>query len=357
MLVKLVSVALLIPLLISCSSPATKLLLPTPVSVALTVGEWIIKDNKSLFVVDVEASAHTPEAARDEIFKIAVAKALGSLVLSEREIKNNKVVRDEFLIYSSGYVEDFQIKSEQQDGSLYKITATVWVSESKIADRLQESKVAAGEIDGERLARKYDSYHKQAKASDRIIESVLMGVPGQSFNVQVGKYSSRINNRALEIVVPFQISWNQAFLSAVQEALLRTREGIGPWDLSSERLPWAVAMRKKGEILTTYGEYSDEVKVSMFFKHFVEPKLSLEVKVTNSDYQTAYLQCFEVPELSGASGNRQFFTINQRNAAFSIDGDFEYAGTITLRLELQPHEIQKFASIEMRVVELVGCPR
>lgn len=355
MLARLLLICFSILLANGCSSPAASLLLPAPISIALTVGEWVLKDNKKLFVVDVEASAHTPEAARQEIFKLAVAKALGSVVLSEREIKNNQIVRDEFLIYSSGYVEDFQIKSEQREGSVYKVTATVWVSESKIADRLRESKVAAGEIDGDRLAGKYDSHQRQAVASDRIINSILAGVPEQSFFVEVGKHSARINNRVLELVVPFQIKWDQAFLSAMQEALLRTREGTGPWDFSSARLASVIAMRKKGEILTTYAEYSDTTKESMFLKYFVESKFSLEVKITNSDEKNIYLQCFEIPELSGLSGSPQFFSVNTQNASFSIDGNFEYENSFSLRLELQPHEIQKLQSIKMRVVPVLRC--
>ena len=160
----------------------------------------------------------TVEAARAEVFKIAVAKAVGSLVLTEREIKNNQLIRDDFYMYSSGFVEDYEIKSEMQEGALYKVIATVWVSENKIADRLRLSTTSAGKIEGDKLDEKLNSYNKQAEISDNIFRNILSEFPSKTFLIRVDKHSTRIKDRALELIVPFQIQWDPAFINAIENS-------------------------------------------------------------------------------------------------------------------------------------------
>jgi hypothetical protein len=355
-----------------CSSDPTKLLAPTPLSVALTVGEWILKDNKQVFVVDVEATAHSAESARKEAFKLAVSKALGSLVVVEREINNNNIIRDEFLTYSSGYVEDYLIKSESQQGSLFKVVATVSVSKSKIADRLRASNIASNKVDGEKLQNKIETYTNQAASSDKIIENLIKDFPHKSFQIDVGKYSSRIKERQLEISVPYRISWDQAYLLAIEEALVRTREGSDPLDGKYARLPSVISIKKKGDWFKTFAAFPDRIKEEIFYKYMIASKPLLMVQMRDSNDDLVYRECFEMPHLSGQfhadsigfgiyMSDRlyliggQFFAANTVDASFGIFGDYEYENTGIFGFNPEDVMLSRVSRIEMNVIKKSEC--
>jgi hypothetical protein len=121
-------------------------LAPSPLAIILTVGQWLIKDSQKAYYVQVESTAATAAQARAEGFKLAVSQAVGTLVVTESEVKNQQLVRNEIIQYSSGYIQDFKILSETQVGSMTRIIMDVWVTESKIADRLLNLSKADGVI-------------------------------------------------------------------------------------------------------------------------------------------------------------------------------------------------------------------
>jgi hypothetical protein len=355
-----------------CSTDAVKLVTPTPVTIALTLGEWIIRDNKRVFVVEVESTASTIEDARKEAFKLAVAKAVGSLVVSEREIRNSELIRDDILMYSSGYVEDYEFKSETQVGSLYRVVALVWVSESKIADRLQISKKAAGQVDGPKLARKLETYVAQKVASDKLITNIISDFPKNSFVIEVGKTSSRLVERSLQVIVPFSIRWEQSYITALEEALVRTREGNDPLDWRYARLPSVIAVRKKGDWFKTFAAYSDGEKEALFHKYLINTRPHLLVESKNNLGNLINTMCYEIPYLTGyflgdslgfgyypkdRSGkiDGQFFAANTNDASFTIFGDFEYSDKLVFSLNLTDNSIKSFDKVSVSIVRLKQC--
>jgi hypothetical protein len=355
-----------------CSTDAVKLVTPTPVSIALTLGEWIIKDNKRVFVVEVESTASTIEAARKEAFKLAVAKAVGSLVVSEREIRNSELIRDDILMYSSGYVEDYEFKSETQVGSLYRVVALVWVSESKIADRLQISKKAAGQVDGPKLARKLETYVDQKVASDKLISNIISEFPKNTFVLEVGKTSSRLVERSIQVVVPFKIRWEQSFITSLEEALVRTREGNDPLDWKYARLPSVIAIKKKGDWFKTFAAYSDREKEALFRRYLVDTRPHLLVEVRDNSNNLIHTTCYEIPNLTGyffseslgfglyptaGSGmtGGQFFATNTNDASFTIYGDYEYSSNVVFSLSATDGSIKTFDKVSISIVRLNQC--
>jgi len=355
-----------------CSTDAVKLVTPTPVTIALTLGEWIIRDNKRVFVVEVESTASTIEAARKEAFKLAVAKAVGSLVVSEREIRNNELIRDDILMYSSGYVEDYEFKSETQVGSLYRVVALVWVSESKIADRLQISKKAAGQVDGPKLARKLETYVAQKVASDKLITNIISDFPKNSFVIEVGKTSSRLVERSLQVIVPFNIRWEQSYITALEEALVRTREGNDPLDWKYARLPSVIAIKKKGDWFKTFAAYSDKSKEALFHKYFKDTRPHLLVDVKNKSDNLIHTSCYEIPNLTGyffseslgfgvypaarsGMAGGQFFAANTNDASFTVYGDYEYSSNVVFSLNVTDGSIKTFDKVSVSIVRLNQC--
>jgi hypothetical protein len=102
-------------------------LAPNPLTIALTVGKWLVKDSQKAYYVQVESTASTPAQARTEGLKLAVSQAVGTLVVAESEVRNQQLVRNEIIQYSSGYIQDFKILSESQVGPMSRVVMDVWV--------------------------------------------------------------------------------------------------------------------------------------------------------------------------------------------------------------------------------------
>jgi hypothetical protein len=103
-------------------------------STALTIGKWITTDSKKVYYVQVRSEGYTPDEARRNGFSYAIDQAVGSIVVSEKEI-NGDLVRNDIINYSSGYVENFKVLNTTAQGNKYVVVQDVWVSHSKIAER------------------------------------------------------------------------------------------------------------------------------------------------------------------------------------------------------------------------------
>jgi hypothetical protein len=70
---------------------------------------WLVAPFANALQVSGEGA--TLEEAKLNAFRTAIEFAAGSVVVSERESHNYKLVRNEILVYSAGYVTDYKIIS------------------------------------------------------------------------------------------------------------------------------------------------------------------------------------------------------------------------------------------------------
>ena len=85
--------------------------------------------------VTVTGIGNTVEEAKYNGFRSAIETHLGTLVLSEREHHNYTTVKNELLVYSSGYVEKYEIISQQIVRNKINLVMDVTVNSNKIRDR------------------------------------------------------------------------------------------------------------------------------------------------------------------------------------------------------------------------------
>ena len=135
-------------------------LVPSPLSIVLTVGSWMMKDQVEVFHVQVQAHGRDETDAREQLFRLAVNQAVGSLLLSHNEVRNGDVVRRDIVNYSAGHIHDFRyLSQESRDGGIL-IRADVWVRKSRIADRLLNESRAAGRVEGGRIAAQIETFQR-----------------------------------------------------------------------------------------------------------------------------------------------------------------------------------------------------
>lgn len=254
------------------------LMAPSPLTIALTIGQWLTKDSQKIYYVRVESTASTPAQARAEGFKLAVRQAVGTLIVAESEVKNQQLVRSEIVQYSSGYIQDFKIISETSIGSMTRIVMDVWVTESKIADRLLNVSKTEGAIEGEKSAVQFQSNLNQLASGDKILQLILNDFPYKAFDLKAGNSTVTMPSRNLQIQIPASISWNKEYISALSEALEKVRQGKKP-NYYSRDPDWAsvIEFKSKSDWFMSFASFRDNVKFELLMQNLIqsEPRIKL----------------------------------------------------------------------------------
>ena len=355
------------------AQPIANLLIPNPIAVALSIGRWLMKDSRKVYYVQVKSTAATPVLARAEGFKLAVSQAVGTLVLAESEVKNNELIRKDIIQYSSGYVEDFKVQQETQVDGGVQIIMDVWVSDSKIADRLLYVSKGGNVIDGTKVATQHQTLLNEKTNGDRLLAAVLNDFPARAFDVFVDKTQWRTSGRTLEIYIPISISWNASYVNALYEVLIATRDGNNSLDQKyGKRYSSVVMIKKKSDFLKTYAAYSDSYKPEMIEKALLSsnPMVSLQIKDAASS--VIYTQCFKLEHMRGGyygdstifghyAADRfevpqgQFFSTSPPDALVGIYGDYKLDQTIRLAIEGSNTIVESMKVVEVKIINHIEC--
>ena len=73
------------------------MIMPSPLGIILTVGQWIYNGTEKVYYIEVEGEGPTPEEARLNGFRLAVEQSVGSIIASETEVRNERAIRDEII--------------------------------------------------------------------------------------------------------------------------------------------------------------------------------------------------------------------------------------------------------------------
>jgi hypothetical protein len=357
------------------AQPIATILIPNPFAVALTIGQWLMKDTRKVYYVQVKSTAKTPALAHAEAFKLAVSQAVGTLVLAESEVKNNELIRKDIIQYSSGYVEDFKIQQEIQVDGGVQIIMDVWVSDSKIADRLLYVSKGNNIIDGTKAYAQHQSLLNEKTSGDRLLAAVLQDFPARAFDVFVDKTQWHTVGRTLKIYIPISIGWNSVYINALYEVLMATRDGNNSFDQKYvKKYSSVVMLKRKSDFFKTYAAYNDAYKADMILKalYSSNPMVLLQIKDTANS--VIYTQCFKLEHMSGGyygeptifghyAADRfeipqgQFFSISPPDATVGIYGDYKLDQTIRLAIEGSNTIVEDMKSVEVRIVNNNECKK
>jgi hypothetical protein len=245
-----------------------KVIMPTPVSVALTIGKWLMQDSKKLYYIEVESRAETFFQAKNEGFRLATEHALGSLVLSESHVTNGRLSRDEIITYSSGYVDNFEIVQRDDVAGGVILKMKVWVAHSAIANRLLNQSTKDGQVEGERVATQIATLNHQRQSGDRLLSTVLSDFPHRAFDIKLDKTKVvYTNQRTAQLYVGFYINWNINYLNSMAEALTainqRTQCGLLSRQVHCQG-SYQVEIARPGFSRNTRTYFDDDVTGRMF---------------------------------------------------------------------------------------------
>lgn len=166
----------------------------------------------------------TEDSARHHAFQRAIEKKLGTLVVSELEVRNQNVRKDDIFNYTAGYVDNFKILSVEQKGDQFLVEADVWVSESKLRDRILSKNNSATDIDGNTLHERRRTYLESKFKGDQLITRATDSYPHRAFDIDLKRSDFKFDEyRQLNFVADFSVKWSKTFIDSLSETL-RTLE-------------------------------------------------------------------------------------------------------------------------------------
>jgi hypothetical protein len=346
---RLVTVALLsFALVAEAQSPIT-----TVGSIALSIGQWVVKNSKDVYYVRMEGTGKNETQARRAAFAGACEQAIGTVVLSEREITKDSVARDDLLTYSSCQVEDYKVVSSNTN----KVVVDVWVSDSKIANRaLSMGQGQGASIDGDQIRKDWEKDQSKRKADEdgmAMMNRVLGDYPRAAYSLKIVSTRVTRDNGILAFETKVEIKFSKEYLTALEEVIERTRSGT--WNSTNGRYGVKVYT---GRFSNTSGVWSGNTVQQTWINALNK---QVNMKLTFNGPSKPYTNCW-----NSAERDVEQFTgfYNNDSSFFIVDGNLTKHITYTMLNrpnwnwsdEKFINWVSKFTSVDAKIVDRVECP-
>jgi len=330
------------------------MLTPTPVSAAISVGTWILtSDKKKLYEVEVQARAETFEAAKREAFRLAVEHAVGSLILSDTEVRDDRVKRNEIITYASGFVDRFEVVQRTDTPNGVRLQMKIWVAHSGIAQRLLNKSEAAGDLEGPRVQAKVETYQTYRSSADQVLGAVLNDYPHRAFDVFLGSTQVTMDAyRRPQVVVPFTLRWNEKYINSLSETVNRInpKPECNSWYRQCTARSTLI-VRSNIAAADPQAWFDDNITWDLMFKRMVLSRPSYRVIVRDQAGNEQMRQCYPAREIDGLEYRPRYF-------ADIGPGRVIINAQMTQRLHIQlPSEIDisTMGRVEVSVVAQSQC--
>ena len=170
--------------------------------------------------VQVEGHGRTKKEAQQDACDTAIKQVVGQVIVSDQEVKGDRLTKDWIGSYSAGYCLYFEVLETRHEADQVVVKMNVAVESSKIAQRMLSSGDKSLIIAGEHLQMLIDSQLDQRNSGDRLVTEVLDSYPYNAYVVNSGQTDIGIDNRReVYIDVPYEIHWSQFWLDALNETL------------------------------------------------------------------------------------------------------------------------------------------
>lgn len=306
-------VALVITAPVWAQSPDVgRWVIPSPLGVVLQVGRWIVQDQDLLYEVTVQGTGDTLPQAQDQAYRTAVQQALGSLVLTQSQLSQNELRRNDILVYSSGFVDRFEIVKRAQDARGQTVVdMRVWIRRSAIADGLFGSSTGTGQIDSARISASVQTLRRERSDADGLLEAVLREFPARSFRVNIVKTGWALDrDRNSGMAIDFTLEWHDPWIRSLREAMSKTT-GVSPDHACSnsasqcqrERLAYVLVQMRPGTWgLQQVAAWPDNRRLDLLREHLVDRGLSLDVRLMSPGGEILQRQCVRPPQVQNNAG-------------------------------------------------------
>lgn len=315
-------------LILVLSVSATAQIITPATSVAVSVLRLLMdlgSGRQEYIQVDVVSEGGTLEQARLEGFRTAIGQAIGSVVATQTASQHQRLVRDEIISYSSGFVDKYEILEQTQPGNRVRLKMRVWVAKSKLAQRLLSKGFDTQMVPGDQLAAQAQTLAEERQQGDQLARAVMQDYPHRAFDVQVDQSRMQFDDsRRVSLDVPIKVSWNPNFINAVNEVRERTR------DPAKDYLMYAIAVR-------------------------AQPSIKISAIDASGKTITQTCQEFTVSPESAGYNRPARYLLSMRNNQIFMDNRYSVASTFRLDFSANPWVIEHISRIQVEIVSNNVC--
>jgi hypothetical protein len=257
--------------------------------------------------VRVTGKGVTSRQAKEEGFQTAIELAVGTLIVSDKKVVNNKLIRQDIGAHSAGYILDFVIITESQTHTgEFIIVMDVKVHTSKIHQRLLSTGNNSSSVNGDKLFEQYRTYNESKDSAHKIFDQIMMEYPSKAFvvtNPKIncgdptrGSFCFKLTNTGNAVLqIPYTVRWNYNFLLALHEVLQHVS------DQGNQGEKFTIISKAPGSIFgsTVHYNFNDTQRLRQIKSKFLGD-VYVHAKVLDHQGTTLYNTCavaYSVPHI------------------------------------------------------------
>lgn len=182
--------------------------------------------------VRVEGIGANKEAAKQDGFQQAIEYVSGNVLLSGREMKKDRLTKNEVTNHSAGFVVNHEIINVRKSAGNIIVEMDVWVRPSKMANHHLNTGKSEKDIDGEQISDTFKSLRQERASADNFLDKILADYPFKAMVIVQEKIEHQIDaRRDYVLLIQYKLNWNQAYLQTLKEAADVVQTGPEYYDL------------------------------------------------------------------------------------------------------------------------------
>jgi len=350
-------IALALALLVTVSQAqviTVAMLSQVPISSILTAGIWLFSNNEKVYYIEVVGVGRTVEESKLNGFRLAVEQAIGSVVASETEVLNNRIVRDEIISYASGYVSKFVIVSQASSDNMYKTQMKVYIKRSTIANRLLHESRVAGDLEGDKSSVNLASIQYERQQGDRLVNIVLNDFYRRGMTIELKPAQVRFdNNRNGVLTIPFRLSWNKDYLDSLTEAYRATAQDTRPGQCFMNCTRHASIVDIQGHKMG----FADTVRATALIQTMILSEPQVELTVFTDQGQIMHKQCFRwaaLDHIDAYNVTNYFVDVSKTNTG-NVKVNGNYFMDSAIQLKTNPRTLELANKTQLKIVPKNQC--
>jgi hypothetical protein len=303
--------------------------------------------------IRVQGIGNTLQQAKENAFKTAVELQVGSVLVNELESKDNKLVRNEIVNYSAGYVDNYTIVDTTTYNNKISIIVDVTVSSSKIADRILSIGSNTKLFDSDRHGTQYETYTDTKNNGDRLLKSLLNDYPKRAFIVTQLQHRFGVDTqRSPFIEIGFKFNWNYNYLSSFNEVLSLIEDGSNGLFKTSPGNIIIMAKDPKDYVLGKKNHYkfNDVLIMESIRNRFENNAPRIQLTIYSQNNNVFFTQCY-IPE-SFAGTKPSLYSMGD---TLKVYGNQTENNIIRLHLSNMNDVIRSIERFELTVVGHESC--
>lgn len=290
--------------------------------------------------VRVTGEGRTFEEAKNNAFSNAMEYAVGAVVVTDTQVQQKRLVKDEIIKHSAGYVDDFQVIKRIDEPNHVTVVMDVSVKHSMIAERITNVNGSSGEVQGQRVDGIYTSFIQNKETGDRLLKKILDDYPRAAFIAEKGDVQYMVNiRREPVIVVEYKVKWNQKYIQSLKEVLTMVQDPKNN-HLKQEQID----VRSDGWAFARDSYYFNDLPRSNLIIYTMSKKVFISLNFKDDNGKILKKSCIPVNVQN---------SVNQKKV-FVVEGTFSESKTNELTIKANVWKIKQITNVEL-LVEPGAC--